>query len=76
MSIKTKASIVALVGALALTGVACGADDTADSNASGAAQSTQGGDKVTAIPSPSSSARFTRPTGTTTAFRSTCCSRR
>ena len=48
MSIKTKASIAALVGALALTGVACGSDDASTSNASGA---TQGGDKVTALPS-------------------------
>jgi hypothetical protein len=50
MSFKTKASIAALVGALALTGVACGSDDKSDSNASGA--STQAGaDKVTAIAS-------------------------
>ena len=51
MSIKTKASIAALVGALALTGVACGDSGSSDSNASGAAQSSQSGDKVTAIPS-------------------------
>ncbi|HEV2760049.1 MAG TPA: hypothetical protein VGV86_10830, partial [Acidimicrobiales bacterium] len=51
MSIKTKASIAALVGALALTGVACGDSSSTDPNASGAAQSSQSGDKVTAIPS-------------------------
>jgi len=51
MSLKKKASVAALVGALALTGVACGSDDAPNPNASGAAQSTQGGDKVTAIPS-------------------------
>ncbi len=51
MSIKTKASIAALVGTLALTGVACGDSGSSDSNASGAAQSSQSGDKVTAIPS-------------------------
>ncbi|MDQ4091555.1 MAG: hypothetical protein M3163_14845 [Actinomycetota bacterium] len=50
MSIKTKASIAALVGALALAGAACGDNNSSDSNASGtAAQS--GGNKVTAIPS-------------------------
>ena len=46
MSFKTKASIAALVGALALTGVACGDDN----NGSGAAAGS-GTDKVTAIPS-------------------------
>ena len=51
MSIKTKASIAALVGALALTGVACGDSGSSDSNSSGAAQSSQSGNKVTAIPS-------------------------
>jgi hypothetical protein len=51
MSIKTKASVAALVGALALAGAACGNSKSSDSNASGAAQSTQAGDKVTAIPS-------------------------
>jgi hypothetical protein len=48
MSFKTKASIAALVGALALTGVACGDDNSSDSNASGAASGTN---TVTAIPS-------------------------
>ncbi|MGI8807992.1 MAG: hypothetical protein ACR2KK_09155 [Acidimicrobiales bacterium] len=51
MSIKTKASIAALAGALALTGVACGGSDSSNSNASGAARSGQSGDKVTALPS-------------------------
>ena len=51
MSIKTKASIAALVGALALTGVACGDSDSSGPSASGAAQPTQSGDKVTALPS-------------------------
>ena len=50
MSFKTKASIAALVGALALTGVACGDDSPSNSNASGAAAET-GTNKVTAIPS-------------------------
>jgi hypothetical protein len=50
MSFKTKASIAALVGALALTGVACGSDDKSESNASGASAEA-GADKVTAIPS-------------------------
>jgi hypothetical protein len=50
MSFKTKASIAALVGALALTGVACGGDNTSDSNASGASAQA-GADTVTAIPS-------------------------
>jgi hypothetical protein len=49
MSIKKKASIAALVGALALAGAACGDNDSSESNASGAAA--QAGDKVTAIPS-------------------------
>lgn len=48
MSFKTKASIAALVGALALTGVACGDDNSSDSTASGAEA---GSNKVTAIPS-------------------------
>jgi len=51
MSIKSKASITALVGALALVGVACGSSDSPVSNASGSAQSAQGGDRVTALPS-------------------------
>ncbi len=52
MSIKTKASIAALVGALALAGAACGSNSkSSDSNASGASQPTQTADKVTAIPS-------------------------
>jgi hypothetical protein len=52
MPIKSKASIAALVGALALTGVACGAGDSSDSNASGAAaSSSQAANTVTAIPS-------------------------
>ena len=50
MSFKTKASIAALVGALALTGVACGDDNSSDSNASGASAEA-GTNKVTAIPS-------------------------
>ena len=50
MSIKTKASIAALVGALALAGAACGDNNSSDSNASGTA-SQSGGNKVTAIPS-------------------------
>ena len=51
MSITTRTSIAALVGALALTGAACGGGDRSASNASGSAQRTQGGDKVTALPS-------------------------
>ena len=51
MSIKKKVSIAALVGALALTGVACAGSDSSGSNASGAAEPTQFGDKVTALPS-------------------------
>jgi len=52
MSFKTRASIAALVGALALAGAACGSDDPSSANASGAAQGSQAsGDKVTAIPS-------------------------
>jgi hypothetical protein len=51
MSIKAKASIAALVGALALAGAACGDNNSSDSNASGTAQSTQSTDMVTAIPS-------------------------
>jgi hypothetical protein len=49
MSIKRKATIAALVGALALAGAACGDSDSADSNASGTAQGA--GNTVTAIPS-------------------------
>ncbi len=49
MSIKTKASIAALVGALALAGAACG--DNSDSSSSNAAGTNQSTDKVTAIPS-------------------------
>ena len=48
MSFKTKASIAVLAGALALTGVACGDDNSSDSTASGAGAATN---KVTAIPS-------------------------
>lgn len=48
MSFKTKASIAALVGALALAGAACGGDNS-DSNASGSAEG--GSNTVTAIPS-------------------------
>jgi hypothetical protein len=48
MSFKTKASVAALVGALALAGAACGDNNSSDSNASGTAQT---GNKVTAIPS-------------------------
>jgi len=51
MFIKTKASIAALVGALALTGVACGDSDSSGRNGSGAAERTESGDKVTALPS-------------------------
>ena len=47
MLIRKKASIAALVGVLALTGVACGDDDSSGSSASSAAES----NKVTAIPS-------------------------
>ncbi|HVL04774.1 MAG TPA: hypothetical protein VM388_02220 [Acidimicrobiales bacterium] len=50
MSFKTKASIAALVGALAMTGVACGDDNSSSSSASGAT-SQSGANKVTAIPS-------------------------
>ena len=54
MPIRTKASVVALAGVLALAGVACG-DDDSGSDASPAAQSAQGNNKdnnkVTAIPS-------------------------
>jgi hypothetical protein len=49
MSFKTKASIAALVGALALAGAACGDDNSSSSNASGSAES--GANTVTAIPS-------------------------
>jgi hypothetical protein len=48
MSFKTKASVAALVGALALAGAACGNDKSSDSAGSSTAQSA---DKVTAIPS-------------------------
>ena len=50
MSFKTKASIAAVVGALALAGVACGDDNSSDSNASGTSKEA-GANKVTAIPS-------------------------
>lgn len=50
MSFKTKASVAALVGALALAGVACGDGNSSTSNASGTAAETSA-DKVTAIPS-------------------------
>jgi hypothetical protein len=49
MSIKSKATIAALVGALALAGAACG--DNKDSSSSSASGTTQSTDKVTAIPS-------------------------
>ena len=51
MPIRTKASIAALAGVLALAGAACGDNDSSGSNASPAAQSAQGTDTVTAIPS-------------------------
>ena len=51
MPIKTKASVAALVGVLALAGVACGDSDSSSSNASGSAETTQSANKVTAIPS-------------------------
>jgi len=58
MPIKTKASIAALVGALALAGAACGSNssDTSNANASGSSNATTatanaGKDMVTAIPS-------------------------
>jgi hypothetical protein len=53
MPIKTKASIAALVGALALAGAACGDNDSSTSNTAGAAQnaSQSTANKVTAIPS-------------------------
>jgi len=51
MRIKRKAAIAALAGTLALTGVACGDDDSSGSNAAGTQSSAQGGNKVTAIPS-------------------------
>ena len=50
MSIKTKASIAALAGALALAGAACGDDSSSSSNASGASAEA-GASTVTAIPS-------------------------
>lgn len=50
MSFKTKASVAALVGALALAGVACGSDKSSDSNGSGTTGESSA-DKVTAIPS-------------------------
>jgi hypothetical protein len=50
MSFKTKASIAALAGALALTGVACGDNNSSDSKASGTSAEA-GADKVTAIAS-------------------------
>ncbi len=49
MSLKTKASIAALVGAMALAGAACGDDNSSTSNASGSGES--GANTVTAIPS-------------------------
>lgn len=52
MSFKTKASIAALVGALALGSAACGDDNSSTSNASGtSAASSSGSDTVTAIAS-------------------------
>ena len=54
MPIKTKASIAALVGALALAGAACGSnssDKATGSGASSASSSSQSKDMVTAIPS-------------------------
>ncbi|HEX2048411.1 MAG TPA: hypothetical protein VHF27_11630 [Acidimicrobiales bacterium] len=51
MSIRTKASTAALVGVLALAGVACGDNDSPGSSARPAAESTAGADMVTAIPS-------------------------
>ncbi len=51
MSIRTKASIAALVGALALAGAACGDSGPAVPDASGAAQDARGASRVTAIPS-------------------------
>jgi hypothetical protein len=52
MAIRTKASIAALVGVLALAGAACGNnDDSSGSSPSPAAQSSARSDKVTAIPS-------------------------
>ena len=50
MSFKTKASVAALVGALALAGAACGDDNSSSSNASGSSAEA-GANKVTAIPS-------------------------
>ena len=51
MPIRTKASVVALAGVLALVGVACGDNDSSGSNATPAAQNVPGTDMVTAIPS-------------------------
>ena len=52
MPIKTKASIAALVGALALAGAACGDDDSSAQSATRSAQSVAAGtNEVTAIPS-------------------------
>ncbi|MGH9263871.1 MAG: hypothetical protein ACRD1D_04195 [Acidimicrobiales bacterium] len=52
MPIKTKVSIAALVGALALAGAACGDDDSSAQNATRAAQGgAAGANQVTAIPS-------------------------
>jgi hypothetical protein len=51
MPIKTKASIAALVGALALAGAACGSNSSSKSDTSASAGTTQSKDMVTAIPS-------------------------
>ncbi|MDQ4068670.1 MAG: hypothetical protein M3203_04215 [Actinomycetota bacterium] len=53
MPIRTKASIAALVGVLALGTAACGDDGSSSTNTSGSAQrgQTADGNKVTAIPS-------------------------
>jgi len=51
MPIKTKASIVALAGALALAGAACGSNSSSKSATSSGASTSQTKDMVTAIPS-------------------------
>ncbi len=51
MSIKNKASIAALVGALALAGAACGDNDSPNAGAAGTAPTGQSTDTVTALPS-------------------------
>jgi hypothetical protein len=73
MPIKSKASIAALTGVLALAGVACGDNDSSSSNATPAAQSGRAtnNNKVTAIPSLSGAGTSVRiDAGTAEALKS------